>query len=71
MGSDKFLDRSVQTLSGALKNKHVQSDAVITVDAGLDWSPFLYLGEGLNLQVSNHGNLVTMIQSYVDTDLGF
>lgn len=70
MGSDKFLDRSVQTLSGALKNKHVQSDAVITVDAGLDWSPFLYLG-GLNLQVSNHGNLVTMFQSYVDTDLGF
>ncbi|XP_024908248.1 dynein axonemal intermediate chain 4 isoform X3 [Cynoglossus semilaevis] len=33
MGSDKFLERSVQTLSGALKNKHVQSDAVITVDA--------------------------------------
>ncbi|KAM7378746.1 hypothetical protein PAMP_004345 [Pampus punctatissimus] len=33
MGNDKYTDRSMQTLNGAAKNKHVQSDNVIMVDA--------------------------------------
>uniref|UniRef100_A0A3B4X4W7 Dynein axonemal intermediate chain 4 n=1 Tax=Seriola lalandi dorsalis TaxID=1841481 RepID=A0A3B4X4W7_SERLL len=32
MGNDKYTDQSVQTLNGAAKNKHVQSDSIVTVD---------------------------------------
>ncbi|XP_056247945.1 dynein axonemal intermediate chain 4 isoform X1 [Seriola aureovittata] len=34
MGNDKYTDQSVQTLNGAAKNKHVQSDSIVTVDTG-------------------------------------
>ncbi|XP_040911473.1 dynein intermediate chain 4, axonemal-like [Toxotes jaculatrix] len=32
MGNDKYVDRSMQTLNGAAKNKHVQSDSMGMVD---------------------------------------
>ncbi|XP_047187872.1 dynein axonemal intermediate chain 4-like isoform X3 [Scophthalmus maximus] len=32
MGNDKYMERSMQTLSGAAKDKHVQSDAVVMVN---------------------------------------
>ncbi|XP_037644615.1 dynein intermediate chain 4, axonemal isoform X3 [Sebastes umbrosus] len=32
MGNDKYVDRSVQTLNGAAKNKQVQSDSTVMVD---------------------------------------
>ncbi|XP_053739752.1 dynein axonemal intermediate chain 4 [Synchiropus splendidus] len=32
--SDKHVDRSMQTLNGAVKNKQIQSDSVVKVDAG-------------------------------------
>ncbi|XP_033505733.1 dynein axonemal intermediate chain 4 isoform X2 [Epinephelus lanceolatus] len=33
MGNDKYVDRSMQTLNGAAKNKLVQSDSTVMVDA--------------------------------------
>ncbi|KAG7524804.1 hypothetical protein JOB18_017068 [Solea senegalensis] len=33
VGNDKYTHRSMQTLNGAVKNKHVQSDGVLTGDA--------------------------------------
>ncbi|XP_008298114.1 dynein axonemal intermediate chain 4 [Stegastes partitus] len=33
MGNDKYVDRSMLTLNGAAKNKHVQTDSVVMVDA--------------------------------------
>ncbi|XP_018517753.1 dynein axonemal intermediate chain 4 [Lates calcarifer] len=32
MGNDKYVDRSMQTLNGAAKNKHVQTDSMAMVD---------------------------------------
>ncbi|XP_038562176.1 dynein intermediate chain 4, axonemal-like [Micropterus salmoides] len=34
MGNDKYVVRSMQTFSGAPKNKHVQSDTIVMVDEG-------------------------------------
>ena len=34
MGNDKYTDRSMQTLNGATKNKQIQCDGVVMVDAG-------------------------------------
>lgn len=34
MGNDKYVDRSMQTLNGATKNKQVQSNTVVMVDTG-------------------------------------
>lgn len=34
MGNDKYVDRSIQTLNGAAKNKQVQCDSMVTVDTG-------------------------------------
>ncbi|XP_070775448.1 dynein axonemal intermediate chain 4 [Enoplosus armatus] len=33
MGNEKYVDRSMQTLNGAAKNKQVQSDSMVMVDA--------------------------------------
>lgn len=33
MGNDKYVERSMQTFNGAPKNKHVQSDSIVMVDA--------------------------------------
>ncbi|KAG7220990.1 hypothetical protein INR49_001708, partial [Caranx melampygus] len=35
IGNDKYMDRAVQTLNGAAKSKHVQSDSTIMVDTGM------------------------------------
>uniref|UniRef100_A0A3Q1AS69 Dynein axonemal intermediate chain 4 n=1 Tax=Amphiprion ocellaris TaxID=80972 RepID=A0A3Q1AS69_AMPOC len=35
MGNDKYVNRSVQTLNGAAKHKHVQSDSLVMVDAAV------------------------------------
>uniref|UniRef100_A0A7N8XV69 Uncharacterized protein n=1 Tax=Mastacembelus armatus TaxID=205130 RepID=A0A7N8XV69_9TELE len=35
MGNDKFIERSTQTLTGAPKNKQVQTDKIVMVDEGL------------------------------------
>ncbi|XP_070701689.1 dynein axonemal intermediate chain 4-like [Pempheris klunzingeri] len=40
MGTDKYVDRSVQTLNGAAKNKQVQSDAVVMVDTATTVTPW-------------------------------
>lgn len=34
MSRDKHVERSVQTLTGTTKNKHVQSNGLMVVDAG-------------------------------------
>lgn len=33
-GNEKYMDRSVQTLNGALKHKQVQSDSINMADSG-------------------------------------
>ncbi|XP_069571998.1 dynein axonemal intermediate chain 4 [Brachyistius frenatus] len=35
ISNDKYVDRSMQTLNGATKNKHVQSDTTVMVDAAM------------------------------------
>ncbi|KAM9789891.1 dynein axonemal intermediate chain 4 [Neosynchiropus ocellatus] len=38
--SDKHVDRAMQTLNGATKNKQIQSDSVVKVDAGASATPW-------------------------------
>lgn len=43
MGNEKYVDRGMQTLNGAAKNKLVQSDSMIMVDTGQTHPPLLEL----------------------------
>ncbi|KAM9349995.1 dynein axonemal intermediate chain 4 [Symphorus nematophorus] len=46
LGNDKYVDRSMQTLNGASKNKQFQTDCTVTVDTGTNvttWDMYNYL----------------------------